>query len=282
MSPEPLRQGQELSDTTFEAIASIAHEVAGLHLPSTKKALVASRIARRLQRLALPSFEEYLDLIATCGAPERRRLVTALTTNVSNFFRERHHFQALRDHILPPLLERARKGERVRIWSAGCANGQEAYSIALTLLEMDQGVGDLDVRILGTDIDPMVVRTAQLGAYHISMMNDVAPDALDLHFRYDGSSSTFKAEASLRALVLFRELNLHGAWPMPGRFDIIFCRNVVIYFDEAGRNALWRRFSKKLNDGGWLFIGHSERVPDGVAPELEMYAHTAYRLSSSG
>lgn len=280
MPSEPSRHGPELTESTFAAIASIAHEVAGLHLPPTKKALVASRISRRLQRLALPSFEEYLSLIEGPGAPERRRLVTALTTNVSNFFREPKHFEALQEQVLPPLLERARRGGRVRIWSAGCANGQEAYSIALTLLELDKDAAKFDIRILGTDIDPMVVRTAQLGAYHVSMMNDVAPGLRDLHFSYDASSSAYKAEPGLRELVLFRELNLHGPWPMPGRFDVIFCRNVVIYFDENGQNALWQRFGEKLSDGGWLFIGHSERVPEKVAPRLKMMSHTVYRLGA--
>ncbi|MEM6276514.1 MAG: protein-glutamate O-methyltransferase CheR [Pseudomonadota bacterium] len=278
MGLEPPRLGPRLSDTTFEAIAGIAYTVAGLHLPPSKQALVASRISRRLSRLALTSFEDYLDLILAPGAPERRRMVAALTTNVSTFFREPHHFEALRESILPPLLTRAAAGERVRIWSAGCANGQEAYSIALTLLDMLPDAPELDIRILGTDIDPLVVRTAQLGAYHMSMMNDVEPRLRDMHFDFDVSASTYVASAALRELLLFRELNLHGPWPMPGRFDVIFCRNVVIYFDEAGRNALWSRLQDKLTDGGWLLVGHSERVPEDVAPGLEARAHTIYQL----
>lgn len=277
MGITPPRLGPRLSDATFEAIARVAHEVAGLHLPPSKKALVASRISRRLARLALSNFEDYVDLIRAASAPERRRMVAALTTNVSTFFREAHHFGALRQVILPPLLARASAGARLRIWSAGCANGQEAYSIALTILDMLPEAPELDIRILGTDIDPLVVRTAQLGAYHISMMHNVDPGLKDLHFVFDPSASTFVASEALRELVLFRELNLHGAWPMPGRFDVIFCRNVVIYFDQAGRNALWARLQDKLADGGWLLVGHSERVPEEVAPCLKAQAHTIYR-----
>ncbi|MEM1374456.1 MAG: CheR family methyltransferase [Pseudomonadota bacterium] len=279
MGALPPRIGPKLSDTTFRAISDIAHDVAGLHLPASKKALVASRISRRLSRLALSSFEDYLGLIQERGAPERRRMATALTTNVSTFFREQHHFAVLEQVILPPLLARAAQGDRLRIWSAGCANGQEAYSIALSILDISPDTKALDVRVLATDIDPLAIRTAQLGAYHASMMSDVPAAHKERHFDYDASAQTYVASPALRALVLFRELNLHGPWPMPGRFDIIFCRNVVIYFDEEGRNALWSRFQEKLTDGGWLLVGHSERVPESVAPRLKVQnARTIYRL----
>ncbi|MEO0484313.1 MAG: protein-glutamate O-methyltransferase CheR [Pseudomonadota bacterium] len=270
---------QELSEETFRAISQIAHDVAGLHLPAAKRAMVASRISRRLTRLALPSFDDYLALIQQPDAPERARMVASLTTNVSNFFREAHHFELLRDRVLPPLLDAARRGQRVRVWSAGCANGQEAYSIALTILALDRNAPNFDIRILGTDIDPSVVRTAQLGSYHTSMVEQIPSDLLGAHFRYDPSSKSFSARSELRSLALFRELNLHGPWPMPGRFDVIFCRNVVIYFDEAGQESLWPRFQDKLMDGGYLFVGHSERIQEDVAPRLKHCAHTVYELS---
>ncbi|MEM6896564.1 MAG: protein-glutamate O-methyltransferase CheR, partial [Pseudomonadota bacterium] len=266
-----------LSEETFQAIAAVAYDVAGLYLPASKRAMVASRISRRLSRLALTSFDDYLDLISSPGAPERRRMVAALTTNVSTFFREPHHFDTLRMTVLPELLSAARGGERLRIWSAGSAHGQEAYSIALTILDLEPEAPDLDIRILGTDIDPSVVRAAALGAYHASMVGDIAPVQLTRYFTYDASAHTYVVTPDLRGLVMFRELNLHGAWPMPGRFDVIFCRNVVIYFDEAGQNALWSRFQDKLVDGGWFMVGHSERIPHNVAPELTPLGHTIYR-----
>ncbi|MEM6729719.1 MAG: protein-glutamate O-methyltransferase CheR, partial [Pseudomonadota bacterium] len=219
-----------LSDETFQGIAAIAYDIAGLSLPPTKRELVAARIAKRLSRLALASYEDYLALIADPGAPERQRMVAALTTNVSTFFREAHHFEALTHRILPPLLDRARRGERLRIWSAGAAHGQEAYSIAITLLALEPRAAALDIRILGTDIDASVIRAAALGTYHAAMLAHLDEGTRRAHFSYDASADTYLVSSELRALTLFRELNLHGPWPMPGRFDIIFCRNVVIYF----------------------------------------------------
>lgn len=267
----------EMDGRTFRAIAAIAGEIAGLSLPSTKKTMVSVRLSRRLSRLAVSSFEEYLGIISVPGSPERRRMVAALTTNVSTFFREPHHFDALRSAILPPLIENARRGERLRIWSAGCANGQEAYSIALTLLELAPDAASLDIRILGTDIDPSVVRFAQLGAYHASMMTGVPTLLRDMHFSYDSSAQTYLASPAMRRMAIFRELNLHEPWPMPGRFDIIFCRNVVIYFDDKAQVSLWTRLKSKLKERGWLLVGHSERLVGKSADGLELAQHTIYQ-----
>ncbi|MEL6913085.1 MAG: protein-glutamate O-methyltransferase CheR [Pseudomonadota bacterium] len=273
--PPPV--GRPLDDETFAAIAAVAHAEAGLKLEETKRAMVTSRLMRRVARLGLRDLADYVPIISEPGAAERRRMVSALTTNVSSFFREIHHFEALRHRILPPLLAAARSGARVRIWSAGAAHGQEAYSIALTVLDLEPRADALDIRILGTDIDPSVIRHAQLAAYHRSMLGEVPERLRQAYFSFDTSSETFLATAPLRALVLFRELNLHGPWPMPGRFDVIFCRNVVIYFDEAGQEALWPRFEDKLSDGGWLMVGHSERIPRAHAPRLEAREHTIYQ-----
>ena len=267
----------EMDDRTFMAIAAIARDIAGLSLPHTKKTLVTVRLARRLSRLAISDFEQYLAIISDSGSPERRRMVAALTTNVSTFFREPHHFDALRSKILPPLIENARRGGRFRIWSAGCANGQEAYSVALTLLELAPDAPTLDIRILGTDIDPSVVRFAQLGAYHGSMMTGVPPVLRESHFKYDSSAQTYLASPAMRHLAIFRELNLIEPWPMPGRFDVIFCRNVVIYFDERVQANIWRRMKSKLTDQGWLLVGHSERLAKEDAANLDFVEHTIYR-----
>ncbi|MEM6479624.1 MAG: protein-glutamate O-methyltransferase [Pseudomonadota bacterium] len=271
-----------LSEETFLAFAQIAHDVAGLHLPGSKRAMVAARVSKRLSRLALTSFEEYLALVARRDSAERQRFIASLTTHVSKFFREPHHFAFLRETVLPSLMRRAQAGERIRLWSAGCAHGQEAYSIALTLLEAGVDPHALDIKVLGTDIDPAVIRTAQLGAYHETIMRQVPPALRAAHFSFDPSSGAFLASKGLRDMVIFRELNLHDPWPMPGRFDVIFCRNVMIYFDAARQNALWRRFEGKLCPGGWLFVGHSERVSAQAAPALLPHAHTIYALASAG
>lgn len=273
----PVGQIEDLNEATFQAIAKIAYESAGLDLPLNKRAMVAARLSKRLARLAISNFEDYVGIVRPVDAPERRRMITALTTNVSHFFREPHHFSALRKTILPPLISQAQKGGRVRLWSAGCANGQEAYSIALTLLDVFPNAFEYDVRILATDIDPAVIGFARLGTYHASMATGIPPNLRDQYFTHDQFTETYSANQELRSICLFRELNLHKDWPMPGRFDVIFCRNVMIYFAFSDQGALWTRFQQKLQDNGWLLVGHSERLDSESAPELQLSGHTIYQ-----
>lgn len=267
----------ELTASTFSSISEIAYEVAGLYLPSSKHSMVAARIARRMTRLAVNSFDEYVELISDPNAPERRRMIAALTTNVSQFFREPHHFEVFRSKLLPPLIQAARSGARLRIWSAGCANGQEAYSLSITLLDCMPDATDYDIRILGTDIDPSVIRFAQLGTYHSSMMSGLTDAQKEMYFSFDASSGSFGVKPTLRNLTIFRELNLHGSWPMPGRFDVIMCRNVVIYFDQTKQSELWTRFHDKLNRSGWLFVGHSERLGSDQQDAFRLHGPTLYQ-----
>lgn len=241
--------------------------------------MVATRLGRRLSRLAIDSYDEYLALVDAPDSHERLRMVATLTTNVSRFFREAHHFEHLRREILPGLIAAARSGQRVRLWSAGCANGQEAVSIAICLLELEPAAHRLDIRILGTDFDPSVVRYAQLGTYHHSMLGGLSSDQLARYFTKDTSARSYRVDDRIVRMTLFRDLNLHGHWPMPGRFDAIMCRNVVIYFDRAHQNALWRRFWSKLTLEGHLFVGHSERVPSRFGYQAHPTCHTAYQRS---
>ena len=250
------------TDQDFKQIAAMRYADAGLALPESKATLVYSRLAKRLRALGLESFRQYCALVAEAeGAGERRNMLAALTTNVTRFFREPHPFDHLKADVLPGLLQSARRGGRVRIWSAGCSTGQEPYSIALTILSMMPDAADLDVKILATDIDPNVVLTARRGVYPQS---EVAPIPADLARRWmiprDGGS--LEVGEAMRELVAFRELNLIGKWPMKGRFDAIFCRNVVIYFDEPTQHKIWGRFRALLQPGGRLYVGHSERVTD--------------------
>lgn len=262
----------------FRAIAAMAQADAGIHLPSSKASLVYSRLAKRLRALHLSSFRDYCALVGSHeGAAERVEMLCALTTNVTRFFRERHHFEHLERDVLPALVERARAGGKARLWSAACSTGQEAYSIALSILAVEPQAARLDIKVLATDIDPHVIAEARAGVYRESALVDVPADMRARRFPPRGDD--FEADADLRALVAFRVLNLNGPWPMRGQFDAIFCRNVAIYFDEPTQHALWARFATRMARGGWLYIGHSERVAGPAAAELAPGGVTAYRLA---
>ena len=257
----------------FHVIADLLYRMSGIHLQEGKATLVYSRVAKRVRALGLPDFETYCDLVRSPGAEEEQSaLLSALTTNVTRFFREPHHFDHLRDHLLPRLSEAARNGARVRLWSAGCSAGHEPYSMAMTVLDVIPDAPSLDVRILASDIDPLIVKRAADATYS---GEDVEPVPAALRSRYlvrDGGAWTVSED--VRRLISFRTLNLLGDWPMRGRFDVIFCRNVAIYFDDPTQTRLFGRFGEAMNDGGQLYIGHSERA---FAPTLTPDGLTSYR-----
>jgi chemotaxis protein methyltransferase CheR len=207
-------------------------------------------------------------------------MIAALTTNVTRFFREPHHFEHLKTVILPPLLEQAKRGGRLRIWSAACSSGQEPYSIGMTILSLMPDAGRYDVKILASDIDPNVLREGQEAAYPASAMDSVPPALRARWFVNDGPG-TVRATDELRALVTFRKLNLIGNWPMNGRFHAIFCRNVVIYFDNETQARVWARFAPLLEPEGALYIGHSERISGSAERLLRNDGVTTYRALAS-
>ena len=264
----------------FNKIAQILHSHAGIALAEGKAALVYSRLAKRLRSLGLRSFRDYCALVEGAdGIDERQAMMAALTTNVTRYFREPHHFDHLRDQVLPKLADHARRGGRVRLWSAACSNGQEPYSMAITVLAALPDACNLDIKILATDIDPNMVAEGKAGIYR---EDAVAPVPLELRRKWFKKSAGggWEVADELRHLVAFRELNLIGDWPMKGRFDVIFCRNVVIYFDEPTQERIWSRFAPALNPGGTLYIGHSERVSGPAANLFETTGLTTYALRS--
>ena len=268
-----------LSPALFARVVAIARREAGLTIPIVKTAMVQSRLARRLRHAGISAFEEYLALVeGPDGQDELREMISVLTTNVSHFFRELHHFDTLRDQVFPDLLARAASGGRVRIWSAGCSSGQEPYSLAMLLLRMDPLVASRDLRILATDIDPHILARAREGRYPLSAMGGVSRADQSAYFiKHQGCEPVFEVSAALRSLVTFRELNLLKPWPMHGGFDVVLCRNVVIYFDEATQAALWPRFEAVTRPGGWMFVGHSERISERTAPNFVSRGITTYQ-----
>jgi chemotaxis protein methyltransferase CheR len=208
-------------------------------------------------------------------------MIAALTTNVTRFFREPHHFDHLRQHVAPRIMHAARAGARVRLWSAACSSGEEPYSIALTLLDAIPDVVRCDVKILATDIDPNVLAKARAGVYRDDATSPI-PSALRDRWMIrdrEGAETMWRVCDEARAMISFKELNLIGAWPMQGRFDVIFCRNVVIYFEEATQIFLWDRFKNVLMRDGRLYIGHSERIDSSA---FESDGLTIYKPTHGG
>ena len=273
MTPQPLT----VSDAAaLAAIARIAGQKAGLHLPSAKFPMIHARLRKRMRALGIASLGHYRTLIESpVGQSECDHMVMALTTHVSHFFREPHHFDLLRGTVLPPLVQRARQGGRVRLWSAGCAGGQEAYSLAMTVLQAMPDAARHDVRLLATDIDRTEVDKARRGRFSAADLAHI-PGPLARQF-LQATPSGPELPADMRRWMRFDVQNLHGHWPMRGGFDVIFCRNVLIYFDIPARDRLLARFAGVLRPGGWLFLGHSERLSGPAGAAFDHAGRTAFR-----
>lgn len=273
---EPNGEGFSLSDQDFEAIAKFAYKHFGLAMSPSKKPLVSSRLSRKLRKQNIRVFKDYLARLEGPGSEgERSELLSLLTTNVTQFFREPHHFETLRNDVLPPLIQQAKRGGRVRIWSAGCSIGQEPYTIAAVLHELCPDAEKMDIKILGTDIDPVVVQKAQAGEYPIDDFDQI-PKANKFPLEKGQKPDTARVPAHLKSKVTFGVLNLIEPFPFKGKFDAIFCRNVAIYFDNPTQQKVWSAFQKSLNPGGYLFIGHSERMSGPASEQLTPAGITTY------
>ena len=283
MSEPALASGEFGFDRSdFAFIATALHEDAGIHLPASKANLVYSRLAKRLRALGLESFRDYCDLVGSEeGADERTQMIAALTTNVTRFFREPHHFDHLRRKVVEPVAAEVRQGRRLRIWSAGCSTGQEPYSIALSILSLLPEARAYDVRILATDINPIVLDTARKGLYPAEEVVSVPAD-LRKGWMEPTGTGTLRLDEAARGLVTFRPLNLIGAWPMKGPFDAVFCRNVVIYFDEKTQMRLLNRLTSLIRPGGYLYLGHSERMVGPAEALFRLDGTTTYRKLGGG
>jgi chemotaxis protein methyltransferase CheR len=257
------------SDRDYRRIREIAKSRFGLDLGESKRALVYGRLARRLRALGLPDFASYLELIEDADAEESHCLINALTTNVTHFFREEHHFDHLDKTFFPSVLARPALDRKVRIWSAGCSSGEEPYSLAMVAREFLDAAAmpALDLKILATDIDSDVLARARKAFYELRRSAQLTPARLAQHFMSapEHGAHTYQVVERTRNLVTFNQLNLLEPWPMRGPFDAIFCRNVMIYFDRATKMNLVRRFTEYLRPGGFLFLGHSESLVDPVA-----------------
>lgn len=270
------------SGADFADVAKIVHAAAGIVLPVGKAMLVYSRLAPLVRATGCVTFARYIERMRA-DREELNRAVAALTTNHTFFYREAHHFEHLRDTLRPALIERLHAGRPVRLWSAGCSSGEETWSIVMTLLGPERARGleltRADLLVLASDIAPHAIRRAEAATYAAKDLKPVPQDLCAAWTAGKGDDAVI-AEAA-RAIVRFRLLNLLGDWPIKGRFDAIFCRNVMIYFDGPTKERLVDRFAEALNPGGYLYIGHSERVTGPALASLELAGPTIYRRRSA-
>lgn len=249
-----------LGPADFRKISQLMYQHSGIRLNAGKEELVRSRLMKRLRTLRIPSFGAYLHYVREDRtAEELRTLIDCLTTNKTSFFREKQHFDHLRTDLLPEIRKR---GACLRIWSAGCSSGEEPYSIAMMLHDQWPGMDEADVRILATDISDRMLAKARLAEYEKESLQDVPRAYMLKYFVSSGTGpqKTYRVQDTIRALVRFARLNLMDEWPMQGPFDVIFCRNVMIYFDTSTQRRLVQRFHRLLVPGGYLLVGHSESL----------------------
>jgi chemotaxis protein methyltransferase CheR len=267
----------EFTDSEFRRLRDLVQARTGIALSDAKRELVYGRLARRLRKLNLTSFAEYCRLVEGSQSAELQELTNAITTNLTSFFRESYHFEQLASQALPELESRGTDSRRLRLWSAGCSTGEEPYSLAIVIRECLAHLADWDIKMLATDIDSKVIAAAAEGLYAEERFKGVSPERIRNWFPpVPGRPGLRAASAQLKSLITFKQLNLLDPWPMNGPFDVIFCRNVVIYFDKPTQRALFDRMADLQKPGDWLFIGHSENLHN-VTQRYKLVGRTVYR-----
>jgi chemotaxis protein methyltransferase CheR len=270
--------GPNLGEKEFGFLREFVLQHCGISLGDHKRQLVQGRLLRRLRALNLSGFEAYCDLLRRDPESELGELASCISTNVTSFFSEMHHYDMLVDELLPRWLAEKRGG-RLRIWSAGCSTGEEPYAIAMVLAEAIERTGlQIDAKILATDLSPQALEAARKGVYPVDRLGGVSDARRKRWFlRGEGSFDGFvQVHPRLRELVAIQPLNLLHEWPMQGKFDAIFCRNVVIYFDKPTKQRLFSRYAGMLESRGYLFLGHSESMY-GLSEDFDLIGRTVYR-----
>ena len=260
----------------FNRICKLIHQHAGIALGESKQELVYSRVARRLRATGAKSFTEYLDKLQQGNAAEWEEFTNALTTNLTSFFREAHHFKILAEH-----LRKQGKSRPIELWCSACSTGEEAYSMAMTVVDEFSGY-DHQVKILASDLDSKVLESARLGRYKLEAVAKLSAQQIDKFFvRGKGEDAGYvQARPELQKMIVFRRVNLLDAsWPMRGKLDAIFCRNVMIYFDKETQLSILKKFAPLLREDGLLFAGHSESFYHAAA-YFKLRNHTVYELAS--
>ncbi len=269
-------------DEDFEVIRNRINHLAGIKLGGHKREMVYSRLARRLRVLKLNIFEDYLNFLEK-DEEELVHFVNSLTTNLTSFFRESHHFDYMKETVIPEIIKSNSKNKTVRIWSAGCSSGEEAYSIAMTLCGHIPHWSTWDIKILATDLDTNVLKKGREGIYELERVSDLSSDIKSSYFnKGKGTQEGYcRVKKFIREMVVFNQLNfIEESWNIKQPFDLIFCRNVLIYFDQALQQKVLNSLLDHLTMQGHLFLGHSESAGD-VNSFLDHLGRTWYRKISS-
>jgi chemotaxis protein methyltransferase CheR len=264
-----------LGATEFDKISRLAYEHFGLDLRNGKQGLVAARLGKKLRELGMKTFKQYYEFVVSDKTGDAMTaMVDSLTTNHTSFFREPRHFDFLRDTIYPTLRSRP----RIDIWSAACSSGEEPYSIAMTLLESAGAEAALKVKIRATDISTRVLERGRQGVYPAERFAGIATPLMQRYLLKgrNESDGTYRFKSDIRAMIEFEHLNLMENFAHGYRPSVIFCRNIMIYFDKPTQEDLVRRLSAQLEDGGYLFIGHSESL-NGITHGLDYISPATYR-----
>ena len=268
-----------LTEAQFSEISDLVRSLSGISLHDGKQELVKARLARRLRALGIRSFDEYIDYLRNdASGSELVAMLDAVSTNKTSFFREQEHFEYLGGTVLPRITAAVGASTRkLRIWSAGCSSGEEPYSIAIAAAEALGDLASWDIRILATDLSTRVLGQAMEAGYDAERLEDVPPLWKTRYFQRlpRESERRYRVTESIRRMVTFARLNLMDPWPMRGPFDVIFCRNVMIYFDNPTKARLICRFWDLLRRGGTLFMGHSESLA-GIRNEFRYVQPTVY------
>lgn len=268
----------DFSDKDFQRVKKLVLEHTGICLSDIKHDMMYSRLAKRLRQLHLDSFSDYIDLIESGDESELGNFTNSVTTNLTSFFREQHHFDYLKTTLIPTLMKLNADTRKIRIWSAGCSTGEEPYSLAITLKESIPDNAGWDVKILATDLDTNVLETGSNGVYSMERVNGISSSVLKRWFNKGKGEKEGLVRASneLRDMIIFKQLNLMGQWPVKQGVDVIICRNVVIYFDKATQTVLFDRYAETLRNDGFLIIGHSENL-NGVTDRFKLLGKTIYQ-----
>jgi len=271
-----IAQSFDISEKEFQLFQEIIHRETGIHLSNKKKKLIVARLTKRLRVLDLQNFTQYYEYLKDSSDADKEivNLVNRITTNKTNFFREKHHFDFLARELFPQMIA-SNESRRLRIWSAGCSSGEEPYTLAMVAAETFKSQRGWDIKILATDLDTEILGRAIAGQYPTQALSPVPKEYI--HRYFTRSSEGYTANDTLKSMITFRKLNLMDfTFPMKRPFDIIFCRNVIIYFDIPSKENLLSRFYLHLKEGGHMFIGHSESLMH-MRDKFKYLKHTIYK-----
>ncbi len=272
----------ELTDQEFRLLSSFIYERSGINIQAHKKTLIKGRLTKRLRTLGLKKFKDYYEYISKSeNSEEMVQMIDAVSTNVTHFFREQAHFDFLKAVIIPEMVRRVKGGERekLRVWCAASSSGEEPYSIAMTFHDNFVGLQSEDFMILGSDISTRVLKTAEEGIYPADKLTNISKSQRLKYFD-EMSNGTCRVNEILKKHMVFKRINLmDDAFPFKNPLDVIFCRNVMIYFDKKTQQKLIEKFYSHLKQGGYLFLGHSEGLT-GVKHCFSYVQPSVYRKES--